>query len=270
MSAEKGMMSSKGSGRSLGNSLRPAWQRTAPWLSIVLLGALGLCAIHELRADEEQAGAPNSLETPLAPTPDATSKNAASQGKEKSESLVLFDGQSLEKWRIIDQWDFKDHGAVEVEDGTIVLHKGNPATGISWKDDLPRSNYEFTWKAQRREGSDFFCGLTFPVQDSYCTLILGGWGGQIVGLSNIDGFSAVENATTQVVAFERNRWYQFRLRVTDQKIQIWMDDRSLIEVMTQGRKFSIWWEQEPVTPLGIVTWNTTGALRELQWKQLAE
>jgi hypothetical protein len=30
------------------------------------------------------------------------------------------------------------------------------------------------------------------------------------------------------------------------------------------RKFSIWWEQEPARPLGIATWNTSAALRNIR------
>lgn len=226
------------------------------------LVALLACRTNIESLAEAPAGA-----TPAVSDAATTSTEAQSETVEKAspDAITLFDGQSLDNWRVIDQWDFKDHGAIEVKDQTIFLNKGNPATGISWKGDLPRSNYEFTWQAQRIEGSDFFCGLTFPVQDSHCTLILGGWGGQIVGLSNIDGFSAIENATTQVIEFEKNRWYRLKLRVTDEQIQIWMDDKSIIDVQTKGRKFTIWWEQEPVTPLGIVTWNTTGAIKDLHW-----
>lgn len=180
--------------------------------------------------------------------------------------VPLFDGKSLKGWRIIDTFDFKNHGKVEVQDKVITLNRGQPATGISWKGKLPRSNYEFSCEAKRVEGSDFFCGLTFPVKNEYCTLILGGWGGQVVGLSNIDGFSAIENATTQVVEFEAKRWYRIRLVVLNDRITIYLDDKKLIDVETANRKFSIWWEQEPVTPLGIVTWRTTGALKNLKLK----
>ncbi len=232
---------------------------------------LALVALLACRTNLESSAESPAGEAPAVSGPAATSAEAKSEaGKDAApDAITLFDGQSLDHWRIIDQWDFKDHGAIEVKDQTIFLNKGNPATGISWKGELPRSNYEFTWQAQRIEGSDFFCGLTFPVQDSYCTLILGGWGGQIVGLSNIDGFSAIENATTQVIEFENNRWYRLKLRVTDEQIQIWIDDKSIIDVKTMGRKFTIWWEQEPVTPLGIVTWNTTGAIKDLHWTSVS-
>ena len=188
------------------------------------------------------------------------------QTEKAGQEVKLFDGKSLEGWRVIETFDFKGHGKIEVKDEVITLNQGQPATGISWKGKLPRSNYEFRCEAKRVEGGDFFCGLTFPVKKEYCTLILGGWGGQVVGLSNIDEFSAIENATTQVVEFENNRWYRIRLVVLDERITVFLDDKKIIDVETENRKFSIWWEQEPVTPLGIVTWNTTGALKKLQLK----
>ncbi len=206
------------------------------------------------------------LQLPIsAETPQAEKRKDASPKEVK-----LFDGKSLEGWRIIDTFDFKGHGKIEVKDEVITLNRGKPATGISWKGDLPRSNYQFSCEAKRIEGSDFFCGLTFPVKEEYCTLILGGWGGQVVGLSNIDDFSAIENATTQIIEFEANRWYPIRLVVMDDRITISVDNKQIIEVETENRKFSIWWEQEPVTPLGIVTWRTTGAMRKLQLKSVSK
>ncbi len=150
----------------------------------------------------------------------------------------------------------------------IYLPKGKPATGISWKSDLPRSNYQLSFRGQRVEGSDFFCGLTFPVKTEYCTLILGGWGGQVIGLSNIDGFSAIENETTQAIDFEQGKWYAIELTVRDERITVRIDHKQVIDVATEGHKFSIWWEQEPVTPLGIVTWHTTGAIKQLKLNKL--
>lgn len=187
------------------------------------------------------------------------------------DEVKIFDGKSLEGWRIIEKFDFADHGKCEVVDGVIRLPKGDPATGISWKEDnLPRNNYELTLQGRRTEGSDFFCGLTFPVKEEYCSLILGGWGGQMVGLSNIDGFSAIENETTRVIEFENNRWYDIRLRVTDTHIQIWIDKEQIINLEKRQRKFSIWWEQEPVTPLGLVTWRCSGELKDLKLNHLVK
>ncbi|MBJ42428.1 MAG: hypothetical protein CMJ80_03900 [Planctomycetaceae bacterium] len=188
----------------------------------------------------------------------------------KPDGQVIFDGKTLDGWRVIKDLDFKRRGKVYVEDGVIYLERGKPATGISWKKDFPRSNYELTMKGQRVDGSDFFCGLTFPVKDEYVSLILGGWGGQVIGLSNIDGFSAVENETTQAHDFKQGQWYDIRLRVTDGRITFWLDEKKRIDLETKGHEFSIWWEQEPVTPLGIVTWHTSGAIKDLKLQLIDE
>ncbi len=176
----------------------------------------------------------------------------------------LFNGKNLEGWKIITKYDFEKHGKVTVNKGEIILEKGRPATGISYQKKMPRINYEVSLDAKRIEGEDFFCGLTFPVGKSYCSLIIGGWGGGVTGLSNIDNMSAVENETTGYVEFKKNQWYHIRLRVTDKNITAWVDKEEILGVDTKDRKLSIWWEQEPVRPFGIATWHTKAALRNLK------
>lgn len=145
-----------------------------------------------------------------------------------------------------------------------MLEAGRPGTAIAWKGETPRQNYQVTFEAKRIAGDDFFCGLTFPVEKSYCTLLLGGWGGGTTGLSNIDDFAAVENETTGYHEFKTDRWYRVRLRVTPERIQAWLDEQSIVDVEAIGKRFSIWWEQEPARPLGIASWNTTAAVRRLR------
>ena len=117
---------------------------------------------------------------------------------------ALFDGKTLGGWR---PSKFSGQGAVKVENGTLVLESGNDLTGITWAGaDLPTSNYELTLQAMRAGGSDFFAGITFPVDKSFCSLILGGWGGNVVGLSSINDLDASENSTSQSMVFEKERW----------------------------------------------------------------
>lgn len=180
----------------------------------------------------------------------------------------MFDGKSLEGWRVIDKNDFERRGEVVVEDGAIVIGAGKPASGVAWKGPLPRVNYELRLEAKRIEGSDFFCGVTFPVGDDYLSLIVGGWGGGVTGVSNLDGMSAVENETTGYVEFKQDQWYAVRLRVTDDRVQAWVDRDRIVDIATKGRKLSIWWEQEPARPLGIVSWDTKAAIRNVRMKRL--
>jgi len=181
-------------------------------------------------------------------------------------AIELFDGKSLKGWKIT---QFGGQGQVKVENGKLILGFGESLTGVTWKGkELPRDNYEIEVEAMRLDGADFFCGLTFPVADAPCSLILGGWGGGVVGLSSIDGYDASENQTTQFVAFKDKRWYRIRLRVGGEKIQAWLDGKQIIDVPRKEHKFSIREEVELSKPLGIATWQTTGAIRKVTLRPL--
>ena len=118
-----------------------------------------------------------------------------------------------------------------MENGQILIEAGRSLTGINWGGPaLPSTNYELALQAMRVDGNDFFAGVTFPVGDSFCSLILGGWGGSVVGLSSINDVDASENETSQAVTFDQKRWYNIRIRVTPAKIEAWLDDRELVNV----------------------------------------
>lgn len=186
----------------------------------------------------------------------------------RGEERALFNGQTLAGWNTIDEFSFEKHGKASVDKGEIRLAAGKPATGISWKGELPLIDYELSLEAKRIDGEDFFCGLTFPVGKEHCTLILGGWGGKATGLSNVDGLSAIENETTGYEEFKPDTWYRVRLRVTAAKIEAWVDKSQVVDLKTAGHKFSVWWEQEPARPLGIATWHTSAAIRDIKFKRL--
>lgn len=177
----------------------------------------------------------------------------------------LFDRHTLKGWRESDFWQ---PGAVRIENDRIVMEMGNDMTGITWTQDLPRVDYELSLQAMRVAGSDFFCGLTFPVKEDPCTLILGGWGGSVVGLSSINGYDASENETSQWIQFENRRWYRVRLRVTQRRIEAWLDEKPIIGLDLEGKRISIRIECEPSRPLGIATWRTVGAVRDLRLRRV--
>ncbi len=178
---------------------------------------------------------------------------------------LLFDGKSLQQWK---SSPFGGEGEVRVENGQITLPRGNDMTGICWQGDFPREDYELALEAMRVEGNDFFCGLTFPVSQAYCSLILGGWGGHVAGLSNIDRRDASDNQTTQIISFDNNRWYAVRLQVTTQKITVLLDGKPIIELDRAEHEFGTRPEVELSKPLGISTWRTCGAVRNIRFKPL--
>jgi hypothetical protein len=209
-----------------------------------------------------------SFPAPSAPKKDSIKEAAAKPSApfegEGWQSMV--DGQSLTGWR---PTAFAGHGEVETRSGLVVLNMGDPFTGINWTNDFPHSNYEVALDAMRASGSDFFCGLTVPDGESFCSLIVGGWGGSLVGISSLDGMDASENQTTKYVSFEQGRWYRIRLRVTDERIEGWIDNEKLINAVTTGKRISLRpGEIEMSKPFGLASWQTTAALREIKWRKV--
>lgn len=178
----------------------------------------------------------------------------------------LFDGKTLKGWKVA---KFGGEGEVEVEKGAIVMGAGEPMTGITLTaKDFPRMNYELEVKAKKLEGNDFFCTTTFPVGKDYCSLVMGGWGGTVVGLSSLDGMDASENDTQRLVNFDPNRWYVVRIRVTPDRIAAWIDGKEVVNAGTKDRKVSIRVECDLCKPVGIATWRTKGAVGEVKVRSL--
>jgi hypothetical protein len=225
---------------------------------LIYLATLALCRAtsQPLPAEEPKPAAnPPTKEQPAPAKPAAEPKWDS-----------LFDGKTLTNW---EKTDFGGQGSVLVKEGAVVLEEGQPMTGITWKGkELPKVNYELRLEAQRVEGNDFFCALTFPVKEAPCSLVLGGWGGGVIGLSSIDGFDASENETTNYTTFESGKWYKVRLRVTDKQIQAWLDDERIVSVDTEGKRLSVRIEVDQNRPLGFATYQTTGAYRKIEIREL--
>jgi hypothetical protein len=177
----------------------------------------------------------------------------------------LFDGKSLGDWKLS---NFGGEGEVSVHDQRIVLNFGDSLTGIAYTKPFPKQDYEIRLEAMRVDGIDFFCGLTFPVAESHCSLVVGGWAGAVVGLSCIDDRDASENATTQYRKFDAEKWYRIRVRVTADRIRCWIDDEQVIDQELRGHRVGTRPEVDPSKPLGIAAWQTRAALRGIEYRPL--
>jgi len=209
----------------------------------------------------------------LAPRPCPAAEKDATMAPCKPDKdgwVSLFDGKSLKNWQVLKEFDFASHGKVRVTEKAIVLELGYPATGIKWLGEFPKMDYEVSLEARRTDGSDFFCGLTFPVGDKTLTLVCGGWGGQVTGLSCIDGESAIENDTCTFHEYKEKQWYRIRVRVRKEQIDAWLDDGQIVDLPLKARELSLRWEMEPAEPFGICTWNTTGELKNLRYRRLVK
>lgn len=178
-----------------------------------------------------------------------------------TDAMHLFDGKTLNGWTIT---DFAGHADPRVEDGCILLPAGETLTGLNFDGKTPTTNYEVELDAKRVEGSDFFCGLTVPVNDSHASLILGGWGGGVCGISSLDDQDAARNETTSYRKFETNQWYHIKLRIEPDRIKAWVDDENIVAVMLKGKKVSIRSEIGPSRPFGIASYQTTAAIRNIE------
>ena len=179
----------------------------------------------------------------------------------------LFDGTSLAGWK---QSDFLNPGVAYARDRKLTIPAGEVMSGITWTGDFPKMDYEIRMDAMRAGGSDFFCGLTFPVNDSFASLILGGWGGTVCGISCLDGEDAANNETTTSILFKNNTWYSVRLRVTENKLEAWLDNEQIVDADTKDRTIDVRIEVEESRPLGLATFQTTAALRNVSWRKLSE
>lgn len=177
----------------------------------------------------------------------------------------LFDGESLKDW---EETNYGTEGGVSVENKSLKLSFGEGCTGVNWKKEFPKVDYEVRLQAQRVEGGDFFCGIVFPVEDTHCSFVVGGWGGAVVGLSAVDGGYADSNPTTKFMTFKNGQWYDIRLRVTKTRVSAWIDDKPVVDLETTGHKLTLHPSVTKAKPFGLCSWMTTAALRKIELRTL--
>ncbi len=197
---------------------------------------------------------------------DGITARQAKRGPDTERSL--FDGRTLGMWK---RTEYSGGGDVSVDPTfggagpAIVVEPGATLSGVHWTGDVPKGDYEVSLEFMKIEGSDFACGLTFPVAGSHATLVLGGWGGGVVGVSCIDGHDASENETTTYLSFTAGRWYGVRLRVTASRIGAWLDGKQIVDANIAGRAISLrHGEISRSTPLGLATYQTSAAFRAIR------
>jgi hypothetical protein len=185
----------------------------------------------------------------------------------KSADKELFNGEDLSGWK---KTEFGGEGDVEVKDGKIIAHEGASLSGVHYTNAIPaHTDYQITLEGMKIQGDDFFCGLTFPVNDTQISLILGGWGGGVVGLSSIDGMDASENDTTKYLKFEKDKWYKIKVEVRPTRIKAWVDNDQVVDADISDHKIDVRpGGVELQKPLGLCTYQTTAAWRNIRFTPL--
>ena len=220
--------------------------------------------VHEEEA--EVSDVPLITEVVVAENKDG--ENNKPEAPREPKVVSLFNGKDLGKWEIT---QYGGEGEVFVtENGELEFGFGAILTGVHWKEEPPRtSNYEIALEAMKLDGTDFFCALTFPVKDSHATFVVGGWGGGVVGISSIDDLDASENETMTIEGFNENVWHRIRVKVTDEKIETWIDDDKKVDLKLEDKKISLRpGDIELSVPIGLASFQTRAKFRNLNWKNL--
>lgn len=207
-----------------------------------------------------QAQEAKTLEKPAQKSADKEAK------PDKDGWIALLPEKGLEGWTIT---DFYGHGEVKREGELLVLEPGKPLTGITTKKkDFPTTNFEIEFEAQRTQGNDFLCGLTFPVGKGFASFIGGGWGGGLVGLSSVDGSDASENSYSSHVDFKNDQWYKFRILVDDEFVRGFVDKKEAFAIEREGHEFSTRIEVYASQPLGLCVFASRVEVKNFRWRPI--
>lgn len=194
------------------------------------------------------------------------SQNAAPQTDAEG-WVSLFNGKDLTGWKVP---EFGGEGEVTVEDGILTIGMGAMISGITLDQPFPfQTNYEIEVTAKRTMGFDFYAAITFPIgEKGYATFINGGWGGGVFGLSCVNGFDASENETMQLITTKNDRWDSFRVRVFEDRIEGWMNDKKIVDCPRDGNEFTTRFEVEYCQPLGISNYCSETKIKSIRYRAL--
>lgn len=188
-------------------------------------------------------------------------------------SLLQFEGEE-QTMETLKNWEVIPYGGPDVDgpfitNGVLQIPMGIELSGLRYTGELPTNHYEVALDAKRIDGGDFFCGLTFPVGTNSCTLIGGGWGGGLLGISSLDNLDASENETTDYLNFQEDKWYAFRLQVTPTHFRVWVDKDLRIDVEIGDRQPGMRSGAiEASMPFGLSTWMTSAQIKNLRIRDL--
>lgn len=220
---------------------------------------------------------PEALKTE-APKAEVTKTEASKTEAPKAEALKaeapkpdadgwisLFNGKDLTGWSIS---KFGGEGEVTVENGEMTISMGAMMSGIRYEGEFPTENYEIEIVAKRTMGQDFFAMVTFPIGKEFASYVTGGWGGNLFGISCVNGQDASENEFMQLVSVKSNQWYNVRVRVTKEAVECFLDGKSMLKVKREGNTFKTRFEADLSRPFGIANYCCQSVIKSIRYSQL--
>jgi hypothetical protein len=199
-------------------------------------------------------------EIPKPPPPQAQQSNKVDEGD------LLKNG--LAGWTVYTGNEFQKPGKVEFRNDTLSISAGDPYGGVSLASDFMKDHYEVSLQARRTGGNDIFCGILFPVGKDYCSMVLGGWGNSLSGLSMINGLFASENETAYPESFTNHVWVDVTLRVSPDAIRVFTGTNEIISQEREDRLIEPYPGLEVFEPFGFFTYETDAEIRRVRVREL--
>ena len=185
-----------------------------------------------------------------------------------NEWISPFNGSDLEGWKVHTKSEFETYGNASVTNGAISFQAGGPYTAISLLGAFPTDNYELELNFKRTTGQDILCGMLLPVGTNHVSMVMGGWGNWVVGLSCIDNMVASDNETSFNMSFDNDRWYHVRVQVTPEKFEAWIDKKQVTNLERKGRKITPYPGLEVLAPFGLFTWDTSSMMKDIRYRSI--
>lgn len=177
----------------------------------------------------------------------------------------LYDGSDLSSWEL---GVYGESDEYEVREDGVVIPQTAALAGMTFRGDLPRVPYRLSVEATRLYGADFFLGVTFPVSNGHLTLVLGGWGGMVSGLSSLDGLDASRNATRTLRHFPDGDRHEVEIEVTGTDVRVLVDGEAFLATSLVDREVGLRVDVEPSHPLGVATYATSTQLHRVRALEL--
>jgi hypothetical protein len=72
-----------------------------------------------------------------------------------------------------------------------------------------------------------------------------------------------------IEGFEKDKWFKIRVRVTDDKLEAWLDEDQMVDLELKDRKISLLpGDIELSVPVGIASYQTRAQYRNIVWENL--
>jgi len=187
---------------------------------------------------------------------------------EPGKRITLFDGKTLNGWQMVAARQYANRGPVRVSEGNLTLGRGDPQTGVAWMGELPPVDYEVSLEARRDPGSDAYWYLCLPTAEGGVRLDVGERKGTFLGLSCVDGQGCQHNDTGRKASVPIDRWFRVRARVTEEKVEAWLDDEQVVDLAREGRRLTLPHSEAGVRSLALGTCYAAASFRNIQAQRL--